>query len=363
MSKTANTSAAVTIGNTTSSTSNAALQAALDSRLKGETWATVSRRLGVPDSTLRGRMYAAGLITRSGQPIARGKSAGSTAVAAAAAPVAAAVVQPVLHSFVPPSWYGLLKFAMQHERGVTMFGPRGCGKSTAIRELAVELSAQTVTMQCAANMQIDSLIGSWTSTNGTLSFIDGPLTTAVRNGTWLLAEEANVIHPGVWSAVNTLTDQTGEGLRLPTGEVVKPNPSFRLVLIYNEGYAGTREVNAALKDRLMPIYCGYLEAADEIKLLAGKTAAPEAECKRVQDVATMIRAANLRFDLSPRSLVRWIKLVKTAGYSWAKAFECAIIDLVGPKELAGPQRACLEEIARNTIEQWNRQSSDDPAAT
>jgi MoxR-like ATPase len=157
----------------------------------------------------------------------------------------------------------------------------------------------------------------------------------------------------VWSTVNTLTDSTGEGLRLPTGEVIAQNAGFRLVLVYNEGYAGTREVNAALKDRLMPVYCGYLPEAEETKLLASMTGAPLADCDRVQKVASMIRAANLRFDLSPRSLVRWIKLVTVAGLTWDAAFERAIMDLAGTPELAAPQRACLQEIARNSVGQWS----------
>jgi MoxR-like ATPase len=245
---------------------------------------------------------------------------------------------------------------MSAEKGASLFGPRGCGKSTAIRQLAGEMTRPTVTLQCAANMQIDSLLGSWTSEAGTLRFVDGPLTQAVRTGAWLIAEEANVIHPGVWSVVNTLTDQTGEGLRLPSGEVVAQSPDFRLVLVYNEGYAGTREVNAALKDRLMPIYCGYLSRAEETQLLASKTGADLAECERVRDVADMIRAANLRFDLSPRSLVRWIRLVREAGLTWREGFERSILDLAGPPDLAAPQRACLDEIARNTVDQWGTKS-------
>ncbi len=112
-------------------------------------------------------------------------------------------------------------------------------------------------------MQIDGLIGSWTAESGTTRFVDGPLTLALRAGAWLIAEEANAIHPGVWSVVNTLTDRTGEGLRLPTGEIVAPNAGFRLILVYNDGYAGMREINPALKDRLQPIYCAYPDAEQE----------------------------------------------------------------------------------------------------
>jgi hypothetical protein len=50
--------------------------------------------------------------------------------------------------------------------------------------------------------------------------------------------------------------------------------------------------------------------------------------------------------------VRWIRLVKVAGLTWGQAYERAILDLVGPPQLAAPQRSVLEEIARNTVAQW-----------
>lgn len=321
----------------------AELQTVIDRRRHGECWEKIAGDLKIPESTLRGRLIRAGLTVHCNRKSKQPKQS---------APAIPVVPPPVADKFVAPQWYPLLRYAVGVEKGATLFGPRGCGKSTAIRQLAGELSQPTVTLQCAANMQIDSLLGSWTSEAGTLRFIDGPLTMAVRWGAWLLAEESNVIHPGVWSLVNTLTDQTGEGLRLPTGEVVHQTPSFRLILIYNEGYSGTREVNAALKDRLMPIYCDYLPADEEVALLEKLTGADSAQCQRVQAVAALIRAANLRFDLSPRSLVRWIRLVRDAGLTWGAAYERAILDLAGPPQLAAPQRACLEEIARNTVAQW-----------
>lgn len=330
----------------------------------GERWlAVLGRDAGVAWQTAWSILFNQGLIQK--KPGAPGVVVAVTEVVPAAQTEAQepAAQEPAAQEpeaqakpsteFVPPSWYGVLRYALSSEKGACLFGPRGCGKSTAIRDLSSEFGHKTVTMQCAANMQIDSLLGSWTSENGSLRFIDGPLTLAIRKGAWLIAEEANVIHPGVWSLVNTLTDQTGEGLRLPTGEVIHASQEFRLILIYNEGYSGTREVNAALKDRLMPIYAGYLDEEEEVKLLHSVTGAEIEECRQVRGVAEMIRRADLRFDLSPRSLFRWIRLVKEAKLTWVEAYERAVMDLVGPPELAAPQRACLKEIANNTINQWS----------
>lgn len=324
-------------------------------RQAGQNIRAIGTDLGIPWQTVWSVLYRGGLANRkqgaprAAQPASPADGESSVPVAVVNAPVATGKTS---DGFVPPKWYPVLRYAMAAEKGATLFGPRGCGKSTAIRELATEIGHPTVTMQCAANMQIDALLGTWTSKKGSLRFIDGPLTIALRTGSWLIAEESNVIHPGVWSLVNTLTDQTGEGLRLPTGEVIPPHKGFRLILIYNEGYTGTREVNAALKDRLMPIYADYLEPKQEAKLLEIMTGCSPEEASQVQSVAKMIRSADLHFDLSPRSLTRWIRLVKQAGMTWQDAYDVAILDLVGPPQLAAPQRACLTEIARNSVAQW-----------
>lgn len=250
--------------------------------------------------------------------------------------------------FIQPPWYSALSYAMTSpdERGCTIFGGRGTGKSTAIRELAKSLNQQYITMQCAASMQIDALIGNVGLDKGSTNFTDGPLAIAVRKGMWLLAEEANTIHPGVWSAVNTLTDKTGEGLRLPTGEVIPNHPEFRLVLLFNEGYQGTREVNAALRDRLMPVYTAYPLAAIEAKMLSGmKPNIPSARIGEIINLANSIRVASLDFDLSIRALNRWVGLKEAGVGTWLETFKVAILDLTGDPKVSAPKRAALAEIA------------------
>lgn len=270
------------------------------------------------------------------------------------------VIQPpaapltVSAAFVPPSWYPLLSYAMvgSQERGAMIFGPRGSGKSTAIRELARANGCSFITMQCAKNMQIDSMIGTWTVVNGATVFVDGPLTRCVREGKWLLAEEANVIDPGVWSAVNTLTDKTGEPLHLPTGEDVSNTDGFRLVLLFNQGYEGTRSVNAALKRRLVSVMADYPAAAAESKILAGMVtnSITYGMVDKLVAIAGMIRAANLRFDLSTDILARWANCVRAGIGTWPECYKMIVMD---DPDNTPPQKAVLAEIALQCgMEKW-----------
>ena len=252
-------------------------------------------------------------------------------------------------TFVPPAWYPVLNYCLTSgtERGCMLFGPRGSGKSTAIRQLAKDSGANIITMVCASGMGVEDLKGYVGIVNGATVYFDGPLTRAVRDGAWLIAEEANVINPGVWSTVNTLTDKTGDPLLLPTGEEVKPTPEFRLVLLFNEGsrYAGTRDVNEALKRRLTPIYCTYPPRDSEERIVQSLTGASPSDVARCLDVASMIRAADLQFDLSPDIVAKWIRFTLSGLGSWRDTYRIVICDLVGAPELTVPQRAVLDEIA------------------
>ena len=171
---------------------------------------------------------------------------------AAAAPMPSPSVAlnatPADSAFIRPAWYGRLQFGLlaPDQRGASLFGPRGSGKTTAVHHAAQEAGLDLVTFQAAAGNTIDDLIGQRDLDNGRTIFTDGPLAEAIRKDSWLLIEEANMLHPGTLSKLNTLTDGSGDRLKLPSGEALCVGNRFRVILAFNEGsnYAGTREVNA-----------------------------------------------------------------------------------------------------------------------
>jgi MoxR-like ATPase len=233
------------------------------------------------------------------------------------------------------------------QRGACLFGPRGSGKTTAVHRLTESLGVRLITYQAAAGCTIDDLVGVRDLRDGRTVFTPGPLADALAADCVLLIEEANTMHPGVFSKLNTLTDGSGDSLRLPDGSALPVGPGFRVVLAFNEGYSGTREVNAALRDRLMPIYADYLPPESESRMIRDRTGCDEETATGLVQFATKVRVARAEsaFDLSPRALFRLLDLIRYCGESWPDAFEHAILDLVGDPLDRAPQRECIRQIA------------------
>lgn len=269
-------------------------------------------------------------------------------------------IPPTSNGYTPPKWYRKLLFALRSsgESGALLFGPRGSGKTTAVHEACKSLSKPLITFQAANGCTIEDLIGQRELNNGTTSFTRGPLPCALAQDACLLIEEANVMHPGVFSKLNTLTDGSGDKLALPDGSALGANPGFRVILAFNEGagYAGTRDTNAALRDRLMPIYAGYLPEGQEEQVLIHKTGCDPTTARRVVSLATAVRASssNLGFDLSPRPMMRMLRLIRDEGFNWSDAFEASVLDLAGDPVDKAPQRDVLTQIAGACgLEMWD----------
>ena len=126
-------------------------------------------------------------------------------------------------------------------------------------------------------------------------------------------------------------------------------PGFRVILAFNEGsaYSGTREVNAALRDRLMPIYADYLPELTEAKVLVAQPGAMRIRPCVLVSFAAKVRARGLRSGLTcPQGrLFRMLDLLRYCGESWADAFVHGVLDLVGDPIDRKPQRDAIAQVA------------------
>jgi hypothetical protein len=134
-------------------------------------------------------------------------------------------------------------------------GDSGTGKSTAARVLPARCGIPYISINFSVNIEESDIFGSMIPNTLKVSaddpeFVwqDGVLTKAIRNGYCAVLEEINFARPGVLGKLNSLLDENRQ-IDLPTGEILKAHPNFRIIATCNVAYEGTNRFNKALINR------------------------------------------------------------------------------------------------------------------
>jgi midasin (ATPase involved in ribosome maturation) len=226
-----------------------------------------------------------------------------------------------------------------------------------VRELAALRRATLRIAQAHCDMGVEEIRGCLTIREGGTTFVRGSLTNSLHEGSWFLFEEVNLARPGLSSFLNTVIDETAAITIPETDEVVHAHDGFRAFFCLNDcGYAGTRELNPALRDRCVVIYCGYFPPEEELRVLKGHlTDIAEVDARRMIAVANAIREARVAgstdFDMSMRSLIQWGFDAYRRTASLLDSFTDVILNKVGDPLGAAPQREALLEVARLILEE------------
>lgn len=256
-------------------------------------------------------------------------------------------------------------------------GPTGSGKTSGISQVASRLNWPLASVTATGRLEFQDLVGHHSlvamlpGEEPSMTFVDGPLTSAMRNGHILLINEADVVDPAELSGLNDVLEGRPLIISENGGELVKPHPMFRVVVTGNScgsgdetgAYMGVRQQNIAAMDRYRMVVVDYLDPEQEESLLTAKV--PELNG---HIAGKMVRLANeirllftgdderpggeISFPMSTRVLVRWAKL--TVAYEGSPSRLRYALDEALLARAAKEERMAINQLAMSIFgeEAW-----------
>lgn len=165
-------------------------------------------------------------------------------------PTAPPIIQPMA-AFDEPSWFKDMEYMVENGRHISLEGPPGVGKDTAVEQLAAKHKMPLVTIGGDAGFRKRDLVGSPQIANGTSYFQVAEYVAAAINGWWVLLSEVNAADPDALMYINTQLAPpyivTFQGKAYPV------HPNFRIFVSYNHGLIGTKPLPQSFKDRFYSV--------------------------------------------------------------------------------------------------------------
>lgn len=192
-------------------------------------------------------------------------------------------------------------------------GPTGTGKSRFVEYMAYELNRRLITISCHEETSSTDLIGRFIIKGAETVWLDGPLTTAVREGAILYLDEVAEARPDVIVAIHSLTDHRRELFIDKLGETVKAHEDFMLVASFNPGYQrGFKELKPSTRQRFIALSFDYPGAKVETEILVNESGVDRDIARKLVHIAQKIRnltELGLTETVSTRLLVDAAKLI------------------------------------------------------
>jgi len=192
---------------------------------------------------------------------------------------------------------------------VLLEGATGSGKTSLVRHLAHKTGNAFVRINLNGGTTVEDLVGRWLIDEKGTKWVDGLLTDALKKGYWVLFDEINAASAEILFILHQLLDDDARIVLVEKGkEVVVPAEGYRFFASMNpmKDYAGTKELNPALKSRFCIVKVEFCPPDVEAEILVTRTGIALDVAKSMVKFAVEIRANDkMIFPLSTRDLIMW----------------------------------------------------------
>lgn len=203
--------------------------------------------------------------------------------------------------------------AFQNKLPLLLKGPTGTGKSRFVEYMAHVLEKKLITISCHEETSSTDLVGRFIIKGAETVWLDGPLTTAVREGAFLYLDEVAEARPDVIVAIHSLTDHRRELFIDKLGETVKAHADFMLIASFNPGYQrGFKELKPSTRQRFIALSFDYPDAKIETEIVINESGVDGDIAKKLVAIGRKIRnltELGLTETVSTRLLVDAAKLI------------------------------------------------------
>lgn len=221
----------------------------------------------------------------------------------------------IITPFVQRNMNNLIRATSTRKYPVLIQGPTSSGKTSMIEYLAKRSGNKFVRINNHEHTDLQEYLGSYISgTDGKLTFQEGILVRALRDGHWIVLDELNLAPTDVLEALNRLLDDNRELLIPETQEVVRPHEDFMLFATQNPAglYGGRKMLSRAFRNRFLELHFDDIPVEELTEILHRRTTIPESWCKRIVNVyreLSTLRQENRLFEQKSfatlRDLFRW----------------------------------------------------------
>ena len=149
---------------------------------------------------------------------------------------------------------------------VLLSGPKATGKNVLSENLAIAFGRPLWDVSFHINVDASHLIGTDTYDGNKVIFREGPIYLCAKHGGFGILDEINMARNEALAVLHSVLDFR-RVLDVAGYERIKLDDSTRFIGTMNYGYAGTRELNAALASRFAIIDMPIISKESMVKLI------------------------------------------------------------------------------------------------